>query len=102
MLGDPERKHLLFEKFHASIVDMETAALAFVAAAKTIPLSCIRVISDEARDTFLTPFSYDPSTNIPSRAIKLLDNGMIKTYQEWKDHASVAKESLNRFLSHYL
>ncbi len=102
VLGDPERKRLLFEKFHATIVDMETAALAFIAAAKAIPISCVRVISDEANDTFLAPFSYDPSTNIPLRARKLLDNGMIKTYQEWKDHASVAKESLGRFLSYYL
>jgi adenosylhomocysteine nucleosidase len=102
VLGDPAHKRLLYEKFHASIVDMETAALASTARARAIPLSCVRVVSDEARDTFLAPFSYDPSANIPARAKKLLDTGMMQTYREWKDHASVAKGCLSRFLSHYL
>jgi nucleoside phosphorylase len=102
VLGAPAHKRLLYERFQASIVDMETAALAGVAASRTIPLSCIRVVSDEARDTFLEPFSYDPSTHIPARAQKLFNNGMLKTYREWKEHASVARECLSRFLFHYL
>jgi nucleoside phosphorylase len=102
VLGDPEHKRLLFERFHASVVDMETASLAFAAAAGGIALSCVRVVSDEALDTFLAPFSYNPSTNIPARAVKLLDTGVLQTYREWKSHASVAKESLSRFLAHYL
>ncbi len=102
VLGRPEHKRLLFEKFKASIVDMETAALAFAAAAEGIPLSCVRVVSDEAEDTFLAPFSYDPSTGIPARTRKLLDAGMVQTYRQWKAHASVAKESLSRFLAQYL
>jgi len=102
VLGDPNHKRLLYEKFHASIVDMETAALADVALSKTIPLSCVRVVSDEAQDTFLAPFSHDPSTRVSARAKKLLDTGMMRTYREWKDHACTAKESLSLFLSHYL
>jgi nucleoside phosphorylase len=102
VLGDPAHKRLLYEQFHASIVDMETAALASAAAARAIPLSCIRVVSDEAQDTFLAPFSYDPSANLPSRAKKLLDAGMMQTYRQWREHASVAKENLGRFLSHHL
>ncbi len=102
VLGEPAHKHLLYEKFSASIVDMETAALARVASARSIPLSCIRAVSDEAADSFLAPFSHDPSTNLPARAKKLLEAGMVHTYGEWKNHASVAKETLRRFLSHYL
>jgi nucleoside phosphorylase len=102
VLGDPSQKRLLYEKFHASIVDMETAALAFTAAAAKIPLSCIRVVSDEAQDTFLAPFSHDPSAGIAARAAGLLETGIVQTYRQWKDHASAAKESLSCFLAHYL
>jgi adenosylhomocysteine nucleosidase len=102
VLGNPERKRLLYEKFHASIVDMETAALARVALSRDVPLSCVRVISDEAGDSFLEPFSYDPAFKITGRAKKLFDTGMTQTYRQWKDHAAVANASLKSFLSHYL
>jgi adenosylhomocysteine nucleosidase len=102
VLGDPAHKSILYDRFHASIVDMETAALARIAASKNVPLSCIRVISDEARDTFLAPFSSVPSNNIAGRAGKLLSKGMVRTYREWKAHTSVANKSLSLFLSHYL
>jgi adenosylhomocysteine nucleosidase len=102
VLGNPEHKCLLYERFHASIVDMETAALARAAVSKAIPLGCMRVISDEAKDTFLAPFSHDPAINISGRAKKLFDTGLTQTYRQWKEHAAVAKESLSRFLSHYL
>jgi nucleoside phosphorylase len=102
VLGNPVHKNLLYEKFHASIVDMETAALARAAVPFAIPVSCIRAISDEAQDTFLEPFSYDPLKGVPARAKKLLNTGMVQTYREWKEHAAVAKQSLNRFLSCYL
>jgi nucleoside phosphorylase len=102
VLGDPAHKDLLFRRFHASIVDMETAALARVAAARSIPLSCIRVISDEACDTFLAPFSHDPANTMAARAGKLFDKGMVRTYREWKANTQAAQKSLSRFLSHYL
>ncbi len=81
---------------------METAALARVAVSEKIPLCCIRVVSDEAEDTFLAPFSFNPSAGIPARAMQLMSAGMAETYSEWKTHAAVAKESLARFLSRYL
>lgn len=102
VLGDPVHKQLLFEKFHASIVDMETAALARVALSEAIPVSCIRAVSDEAADRFLAPFSHNPSMGMAARAARLLDAGMRETYREWKTHAAMAKESLSRFLSRFL
>jgi nucleoside phosphorylase len=102
VLGSPENKKILRERFHASIVDMETAALAEVAASRCVPLSSIRVVSDEAADTFLEPFAYDPSMPIPSRAKRLLDTGIVQTYREWKKNAEVARKHLSRFLAQYL
>jgi nucleoside phosphorylase len=102
VLGDPAHKKLLHDRFQASIVDMETAALARVAASREVPLCCIRVISDEARDTFLAPFSHDPSTGIAARAGKLLSNGMVQTLRDWKSHTRIANKSLTQFLEHYL
>jgi hypothetical protein len=102
VLGNPAHKRILREKFHATIVDMETAALARIARSEGIPLGCVRAVSDEAGDTFLTPFSYDPSAGIPTRAKQLMDAGMMDTYREWKVHSAAAKACLFRFLSAYL
>jgi nucleoside phosphorylase len=102
VLGEPAHKRLLCQKFHASIVDMETAALARVSIARAVPFSCIRAVSDEAGDTFLVPFSHDASARAPARFKKLMDIGMIRTFREWRSHAAVAKQSLCGFLSHYL
>jgi adenosylhomocysteine nucleosidase len=102
VLGNPLHKRLLHDRFHAAVVDMETAALARIAASERIPLCCIRVVSDEAEDAFLASFSYDPSAGIPARAMQLMHTGMAETYREWKMHSAVAKESLTRFLSRYL
>jgi len=101
VLGEPARKRLFRDKFHASIVDMETAALARVSHSRNIPFSCVRAVSDEVQDTFLAPFSHDPSTGIPARAKKLIGAGMMHTLRDWKDHASVARTSLARFLAIY-
>lgn len=102
VLGDPVHKDILFRKYQASIVDMETAALARVAASREISMGCIRVVSDEAHDSFLAPFSHDPSTGVTVRAKKLISTGMAKTFHEWKNHAAVAKASLSCFLAEYL
>jgi nucleoside phosphorylase len=101
-LGDPVHKSLLYEKFRASIVDMETAALARVAAARSVPLSCIRVVSDDAADSFLAPFSYDPSARLHTRARKLASTGMAKVYRQWKNNTTVARKRLGMFLEQYL
>ena len=102
VLGDPVNKRLLYDKFHASIVDMETAALARVAAARSVPLSCIRVVSDDAADSFLAPFSYDPSARLHTRAAKLASTGMANVYRKWKNNTAVARRSLGKFLEEYL
>lgn len=102
VLGHPAHKRLLHERFHAAIVDMETAALAHIAQSEKVPLSCIRVVSDEAEDTFLAPFSYDPSAGVQKRAMQLFEKGMIETYRQWKTNSSQARDHLSRFLSHYL
>jgi nucleoside phosphorylase len=101
VLGVPEHKRLLFEKYNASIVDMETAALASVAISRNIPFSCARSISDGAGDAFLAPFSYNPSANLAARAAKIIGSG-VQGYHEWKTKAKEAGDSLNRFLSRYL
>lgn len=101
--GNPEHKRILREKFGASVVDMETAALAGVAQNNGIPLSCARVISDEAEDSFLEPFAYDPSSGISERAGKMFRKGNpVKTYREWKRNASAARMILNELLQGYL
>jgi nucleoside phosphorylase len=101
VLGVPEHKQLLYEKHHASIVDMETAAIAGVAASRNIRFSCARSISDEAADSFLAPFSYNPSANLAKRAVKIVSSG-VQSYQEWKNNSRIAGDALNRFLSCYL
>ena len=101
VLGIPEDKRFLYKKYGALIVDMETAAVAGVAASRNIPFSCVRAISDEAEDTFLAPFSYHPSANIAARAAKIIGAG-IQSYQQWKSNSQTAGETLNRFLAQYL
>jgi adenosylhomocysteine nucleosidase len=102
VLGDPVHKRLLYDKFRASIVDMETAALARVATARCVPLSCIRVVSDDAADSFLAPFSYDPSARLHTRARKLVSTGMASVYRKWKNNTAIARKSLGMFLEEYL
>jgi nucleoside phosphorylase len=101
VLGDPEHKRLLYDKYHASIVDMETAAIAGVADSRNIPFSCARSISDGATDTFLMPFSYNPSANLATRAARIIGSG-VQIYQDWKTNAKIAGDALKRFLSCYL
>jgi nucleoside phosphorylase len=81
---------------------METAAIARIARSEGIPVSCIRVVSDEAEDDFLKPFSYDPAVGTPVRALQLMGPGMLKTYRRWKANSSLAKDCLTRFLARYL
>ena len=101
--GNPGHKKILMEKFGASIVDMETAALAGVSENANIPIRCVRVVSDEAGDRFLEPFSYDPSAGMPKRAGRLIQKGNpVKAFRKWKRNASEARDCLSRFLAGYL
>jgi adenosylhomocysteine nucleosidase len=101
VVGIPKHKRFLYEAFHASIVDMETACLARVARSRNVSLSCIRVISDEAEDTFLASFSYDPAVGIPARAARLIGTG-VQVYRKWKENRTIAIEALSRFFAQYL
>jgi nucleoside phosphorylase len=103
IIGDPSQKRFLHERFGVSVVDMETATLARVAASAGIPLGCVRAVSDETDDTFLAPFTYDPSATLLKRAARVLSAGnWVRRYGEWRDRSAIARESLRRFLSAYL
>jgi nucleoside phosphorylase len=103
IMGAPAHKQALFTKFRASIVDMETAALACVAARAGIPLCCVRAISDEACDTFLAEFSYDPGAGNLQRAAKALAaGGWMRRYSQWRERSRSARQNLSKFLTYYL
>ena len=101
VLGNPEHKNLLFRRFQASVVDMETAFLVREAVARKIPVSAIRVISDTAQDSFLEPFERDPDLKLTDRARKLLNAGPIDSWREWKARAATARNALRRFWEKY-
>ncbi len=103
IIGAPEHKSILHLKHHACVVDMETAALARVATGASIPLSCVRAISDEAGDDFLAPFSYDPAAGKLQRAAKALASGSWGSrYSRWRERSLAARRNLSGFLVCYL
>jgi nucleoside phosphorylase len=97
ILGNPEHKNLLFRRFQASVVDMETAFLVREAVARKIPVSAIRVISDTAQDSFLEPFERDPDLKLTDRARKLFQSSPVSSLREWKKRSSEARVVLQRF-----
>ena len=97
ILGNPEHKNLLFCRFQASVVDMETAFLVREAAARKIPAGALRVISDTAQDSFLEPFERDPNVKLTDRARKLLRAGPVSSLLEWKNRTAIARDALRRF-----
>ncbi len=100
IVGEPDQKRFLHNRFGVSVVDMETATLARIAAEENLPLACVRSVSDIAADTFLAPFSYDPSSSPIKRATRIISAGKwVSRYSEWRKGASIARESLRRFLS---
>lgn len=103
VIGLPAQKQELRETHGAAVVDMETATIARAAAAKGIPVSCVRAISDEAQDEFLAPFSYAPGQGTVERVTAVLTAGRWATrYRDWRGHSARAQESLRIFLSAYL
>jgi adenosylhomocysteine nucleosidase len=103
IIGDPAQKQLLYRKFGATVVDMETGALARTAAARGVPYGCVRAISDEAADEFLAPVSYDPSSGPLSRVVKAaLAGNWLRGYRQWRERAEAARNTLRMFLEHYL
>ena len=102
ILGNPKHKNLLFRRFQASVVDMETAFLAHVAALRGIPAGALRVVSDVAQDSFLAAFERDPDVKLTDRARKLFQVGSIQSVREWKNNAAAARDILQRFWKNYL
>jgi len=102
VLGNPEHKNLLFRRFQASVVDMETAFLVREATARKIPVSALRVISDTAQDSFLEPFERGTGLRLTGRVQKLLSAGPVSSLREWKNRAAAARDALRRFWEAYL
>lgn len=103
IIGAPRHKHLLFQRFQAAIVDMETAALARVAHSAAVPLSCVRAVTDEADDDFLATLTYAPADGSFRRAAKTLAaGGWLRRYSQWRERSLAARQSLSRFLACYL
>ncbi len=103
VIGAPEQKRVLFHRFHASIVDMETAALARVASSFGVPLSCVRAVTDVAEDDFLAAFVYDPHAGSMRRAARFIAAGhFLDRYGQWRERSHAARQALRRFLSCYL
>jgi len=101
VLGNPEHKNLLFRRFQASVVDMETAFLVREASLRKIHVGALRVVSDTARDSFLEPFESDPNLTLTDRARKVLRAGPVNMLREWKNRASAARCALRRFWEIY-
>jgi nucleoside phosphorylase len=103
IVGAPAQKRLLRARFGASVVEMETAVLARVAAARGVPVACVRAVSDALDDTLLEPFGHDPSAGAALRALRVLRAGGWRArYRLWRESSSRAREGLSRFLAWYM
>jgi 5'-methylthioadenosine/S-adenosylhomocysteine nucleosidase len=102
IIGDPSQKSMLNRRFGATVVDMETAAIARICSSHGIPFSCVRAVSDGAADTFLAPFSYDPQGTPLGRAMRVAGAGhWLKRLREWRERSALARQSLRTFLRLY-
>ncbi len=103
IIGDPMQKSILFQRFHASAVDMETASLARSVGGRGINIEVIRTISDTASDEFLAPFSFDPGAGSFNRAVRVISAGnWIDRFEDWRKRAAEARRTLRLFLEAYL
>jgi nucleoside phosphorylase len=103
IIGAPAQKRRIHEVCRADLVDMETAALARVAAAHHVPITCVRAVSDGADDEFLAPFGYDPAAAPALRAGRILAAGnWLRRYRDWRRRAARARQRLGDFAAWYL
>jgi adenosylhomocysteine nucleosidase len=77
LVGDPAEKRRLHELHHADAVDMESAAVAEVCAARGVPFLAVRAVSD-AVDTALSP-----------ELVRLLSGGRVSV---WKAVRALARK----------
>jgi nucleoside phosphorylase len=102
LVGDPGEKRRLRERYGASIVDMETAALAAIAHSRGITLACVRAVSDAAEDDLLAPFGKEIGESEVARTARVLMAGKWRDrYQGWKAGTAAARSSLRRFFQTY-
>ncbi|MDR0843439.1 MAG: hypothetical protein LBP68_08485 [Acidobacteriota bacterium] len=102
ILGNPTHKELLFRRFQAVVVDMETAFMVREATLRGIPTDALRVVSDTAEDDFLEAFEHDPTLKLTDRARKLFRRNPTRAWREWKTNAATARDTLRRFWQAYL
>ncbi len=103
VIGDAIHKSLLQNRFGASLIDMETAAVARVAQGAGVPAACVRAITDTAEDEFLKPFSFKAKGKRIRTHVTLLTEGEFLEYRkEWNRRTLTAREGLSRFLMPYL
>lgn len=102
IIGDPKQKEILRAKFKTAAVDMETGAFARAASAAGVPFSAIRAITDDAADSFLAPLSYPASTQAAKATQLIFAGHWVRRYKDWTERASLARQSLRRFLAAYL
>ncbi|MDR1727226.1 MAG: hypothetical protein LBT74_04760 [Acidobacteriota bacterium] len=101
VLGNPVHKGLLFRRFQASVVDMETAFLVREAASRGIPAAALRVVSDTAQDDFLEAFERDSAVGLAARARKLVRGNPASAWRTWRENAAKAQGVLRRFWKAY-
>ena len=103
LIGDPAQKQALFERFGACVIDMETAALARVCESRSVPLCCVRAVSDEAVDGFLAPLRYDPRAGALRQSAALVGAGdWVRRLRAWRIRSAEARRALSSFLSFHL
>ena len=103
IIGDPVQKSILFRRFNASAIDMETASLARSALEKGVAIEAVRTISDTAVDEFLAPFSFDPEVGPVGRAARVVKAGSwVERFRDWRGRAAAARATLKLFLRAYL
>jgi nucleoside phosphorylase len=103
IIGTSEQKLSLHGRFQASVIDMESAALARASHLASVPFACVRAITDSVQDELLAPFTYDPAATPSSRALKVIAAGKwIRRYSHWKENAAIARGRLREFLTWYL
>lgn len=103
IVGDPNQKRWLNSRFQIPAIDMETAAIASVCENAHVPFRCVRAVSDEAGDTFLEPFTYDPGEKLVHKAIRVAAAGnWVKRLQAWRRRSAIARDRLRLFLMSYM
>ena len=103
IIGTAEQKLLLHRRFQASVIDMESAALARASHLASVPFACVRAITDSVQDEFLAPFAYDPAATPSSRVLKVIAAGRwIRRYGTWRENDAIAHDRLKKFVAWYL